>query len=98
MKWTNQEKNYLFAIATSIMTFLFVIGLWTIDIGASAQIMKTGLESLGVNMGVQTESLFGARPPYVTYHLGLLLVSLLFLTSLSINIYLFYIRKIKTFS
>ena len=60
----------LYVFSLIFVTFFFVAGLWAIDIGASA--MNRGI--------MEIEFFFGLRPSSQQYHLGLVVVSLCYLT------------------
>lgn len=56
-----------------VITFIFVSGLWAIDIGASG----ANMQSAGYEL--QAEGLLFSRTPTAQYHLGLLIASVCFL-------------------
>lgn len=70
----NATRDLFFVLGLS---FVFVIGLWAVDIGASGAIMEA---HTGIPLVAQ--SLFLVRTPVQQYHLGLILASLVWLIAM----------------
>jgi len=69
----SQKKKRSKINSIILLTILFVTGLWTVDIGASA----LALQSAGFDVQVQT--LFFIRSASQQYHIGLMLALLSFI-------------------
>jgi len=83
MKQENKIKlkyfNKFFFYIT--LVFIFVSGLWALDIGASGMISEAYTK-----LNYITQGLGFIRTPVNQYHLGLLLATIVFMISICLNI------------
>jgi len=70
-----------------ILTLIFMLGLWSVDIGASGAIIGAA------GCPVQTEGLFFTRTPAAQYHLGLLISTASFLILCALFIFEIFREK-----
>jgi len=70
-----------------LLQFLLLSGLWTIDIGASIM----NFESAGIES--EASGLFGIRDGSTQYHLGLMIVYVVFMIQLAWLLYIILNQK-----
>ena len=75
-------KNYVFTLSLILAVFMFMTGMWMIDIGASMGMIKAA----GGNV-VAEGLIFTGIEPRVIYHLGLMFLSGGFFGAICLGVY-----------
>ena len=68
------DRPIVLMVSLICLVAIFTMGLWAIDLGASAEILSA---QLGIEVG--TESLVGFRSANAQYHIGMILSILSFM-------------------
>ena len=82
------ESKYIKIIVIITLEMFLLSGLWAIDIGSSALCWEQQIEATGIAKGLAF-----ARSPNIQYHIGLLLVYIVFFIMSAMVIYELIIKR-----